>query len=108
VSLAQVTNGSNPHAGTVRQSAGSYAKVLLWYSFGPQNYEQSMIGRAGPKLVPHHSAHGDRDGSVPPRLLARPDIGWLFERQRVAALQPDDVGRQVTGPRVACPGAGRG
>ena len=74
-----ITNGSNPHAGVVRQTSKEYAKVLLWYSFGPQSYVNSSVGRLGPKTVPHHSAHGDKDYTVPQRLWDQPDIRWLLE-----------------------------
>ena len=81
-----VTHGSNPHAGTVRQSDSEFAKVLVWYGLGAQRYFNSSIGRTGPKRVPHHSGHGDKDGTVPRRLLDRKDIGWVFED----SLRPRD------------------
>ena len=86
---AVVTNGSNPHAGTVRQCNQAYAKVLLWYTFGPQYYCSSSIGRQGPKITPHHSAHGDKEYIMPRRLWENDRISWLLE---AAESDRDDNG----------------
>lgn len=81
---AIVTNASNIHAGTVRQSLRARRSIILWWSHGPQNrppYENWLSNPQPPKEVsgPHRA--------LPPRLAESTDWGWLFDERPLTDAQ---------------------
>ena len=77
---AIVTNGSNIHAGTVRQSDRPRRSIILWWTHGPQTRPPMQPPPIGRNSV----VHGPKR-ALPPRLMENEEWNWLWRDEPLSA-----------------------
>jgi hypothetical protein len=94
---AIITNASNIHAGTVRQSLRARRSIILWWTHGPQNrpaFEDWLADPPRTKEVtgPHRA--------LPPRLTEDPELNWMFDERPLSDAEKWQMLGNTTSPRL--------